>query len=103
MSIDAAACGPVIEQFDKVALPAIIDYKFTEVRCEKLPRLLPSLFSEVPEPEQLRRYDVLHQKWKQSLFDLFMELGGVPHRLRPHALHTYGTCARRSRARHSRS
>ena len=45
------ACGP---QFDKVALPAIIDYKVTEARCEKLPKLLPQLFSEVPEVN--RRY-----------------------------------------------
>ena len=45
-------CGP--SQFDKVALPAIIDYKVTEARCEKLPKLLPQLFSEVPEVD--RRY-----------------------------------------------
>ena len=61
-----------------MALPAIIDYKVTEARCEKLPKLLPQLFSEVPEAEQLRRYAVLHQKHKQSLFDIFMELGGAP-------------------------
>jgi aarF domain-containing kinase len=65
-----------IVQFDKVALPAIIDYKVTEARCEKLPKLLPQLFSEVPEDEQLRRYALLHEKHKQSLFDIFMELGG---------------------------
>ena len=44
------ACGP--SQFDKVALPAIIDYKATEARCEKLPKLLPQLFSEVPEVDR---------------------------------------------------
>ena len=43
-------CGP--SQFDKVALPAIIDYKVTEARCEKLPKLLPQLFSEVPEVDR---------------------------------------------------
>lgn len=78
-------CGPqFFVQFDRVALPAIIDYKLTEARCEKLPRLLPPLFSEVPEAEQLRRYAVLHQKWKQSLFDIFMELGGARDGSRPH-------------------
>ena len=82
-----------------MALPAIIDYKVTEARCEKLPKLLPQLFSEVPEvnrryanpnpnpnpnpnqvpeAEQLRRYAVLHQKYKQPLFDIFMQLGGTP-------------------------
>ena len=66
-----------------MALPAILDYKLTEARCEKLPKLLPQLFSEVPEAEQLRRYAVLHQKHKQSLFDIFMELGGAPHGLPP--------------------
>ena len=60
-----------------MALPAIIDYKVTEARCEKLPKLLPQLFSEVPEAEQLRRYALLHEKHKQSLFDIFMELGGA--------------------------
>ena len=98
------ACGP--PQFDKVALPAIIDYKVTEARCEKLPKLLPQLFSEVPEvnrryanpnpnpnpnpnqvpeAEQLRRYAVLHQKYKQPLFDIFMQLGGAPYASCPRA------------------
>ena len=97
-------CGP--SQFDKVALPAIIDYKATEARCEKLPKLLPQLFSEVPEvdrryanpnrnpnpnpnqvpeAEQLRRYAVLHQKYKQPLFDIFMQLGGAPYASCPRA------------------
>ena len=97
-------CGP--SQFDKVALPAIIDYKVTEARCEKLPKLLPQLFSEVPEvdrryanpnrnpnpnpnqvpeAEQLRRYAVLHQKYKQPLFDIFMQLGGAPYASCPRA------------------
>ena len=74
-----------------MALPAIIDYKVTEARCEKLPKLLPQLFSEVPEAEQLRRYAVLHQKHKQSLFDIFMELGGAPDGSCPR---TFPPCAR---------
>ena len=37
-----------------MALPAIIDYKVTEARCEKLPKLLPLLFSEATEAEQLQ-------------------------------------------------
>ena len=37
----------------------------------------------MPEAEQLRRYAVLHQKHKQPLFDIFMELGGAPHGLPP--------------------
>jgi|TARA_B110000196_G_scaffold293523_1_gene281900 hypothetical protein len=72
-----------------VALPAIIDYKVTEACCEKLPKLLPLLFPEVPEAEQLRQYAVLHQKHKQPLFDIFMELGGAPD----------GSCPRASRLR----
>ena len=98
--------APASSQFDKVALPAIIDYKVTEARCEKLPKLLPQLFSEVPEverryanpnpnpnpnpnqvpeAEQLRRYAVLHQKYKQPLFDIFMQLGGAPYASCPRA------------------
>ena len=62
--------------YDRVALPAILEYKWAEARLEKLPRMLPMIFSEVPVDEQLRQYEVLHKKWAKPLFDVFMELGG---------------------------
>jgi len=62
--------------YDKVALPAICDYKICEFRNEKLPKLLPMLFAEVPEAELTKRYAALHHKWKQPLYDVFMQLGG---------------------------
>ena len=32
-----------IIKYDKIALPAILEYKWTEARCEKLPKVLPRL------------------------------------------------------------
>ena len=55
LQIHDALCACIPSQFDKVALPAIIDYKVTEARCEKLPKLLPQLFSEVPEGDRALR------------------------------------------------
>ena len=62
--------------YDQVALPAILEYKWCEARSEKLPKMLPLLFAEVSEEELTSRYEALHHKWKQPLYDVFMELGG---------------------------
>jgi hypothetical protein len=65
-----------IVKFDKVALPAIMEYKWVEAKCEKLPRILPQLFPPVSEEEELAQFMVLHEKWARPIFDVFMELGG---------------------------
>ena len=62
--------------YNKVALPAILQYKMVEFQCEKLPKLAPSLFPPVSDAEELKKFAVLHEKWKKPLFDKFMELGG---------------------------
>ena len=38
-----------IVAFDKVCVPMIVDYKWEEAKCEKLPKLLPALFPAVSE------------------------------------------------------
>eukprot|EP00967_Tisochrysis_lutea_P101795 scaffold152935_cov34-Tisochrysis_lutea.AAC.3 len=65
-----------ILKFDKVAVPAIIEYKWVEAKCEKLPRILPMIFPPVSDEEELAQFLVLHKKWAQPIFDVFMELGG---------------------------
>jgi len=62
--------------YSKVTVPAILEYKLEEAKCQKLPKALPWLFSEVPEEEQDRRFQRLHEKWAQPIYDNFMELGG---------------------------
>ena len=62
--------------YDKVAIPMIIDYKWEEAKCEKLPKLLPSFFPTVSQEEQDRRFELLHNKHAKPIFDVFMELGG---------------------------
>ena len=62
--------------YNKVAVPAILQYKLVEARYEKAPKALPALFSEASDDELTRHYEVLHQRWAQPLFDKFMELGG---------------------------
>ena len=62
--------------YDKVALPAILEYKWEEAKCEKLPKLLPALFPPVSDEEERQRFEVLHRKYARPLFDKFMELGG---------------------------
>ncbi|GMH86255.1 hypothetical protein TrVE_jg9112 [Triparma verrucosa] len=63
-------------KFERVGVPATIDYKWEEAKCEKLPKVLPSIFPPVSEEEETRRFEVLHQKWAKPLFDVYMELGG---------------------------
>ena len=65
-----------IIEYDKVAVPMIIDYKLLEAKLEKLPSYLPSLFPVLPEEEQKRQFQVLHEKHAKPLFDVFMKLGG---------------------------
>jgi len=62
--------------YNKVVSPAIMEYKWEEAKCEKLPKVLPWLFPPVPKEEQDKRFEKLHEKWTQPLFDCFMELGG---------------------------
>ena len=66
-----------IISYDKVALPAIMEYKWTEAKCEKLPKVVPWLF-----PARLRRGGARavrgapQQVRAPLLFEKFMELGG---------------------------
>lgn len=60
----------------KVAVPLIVEYKWLEAKLEKLPGKFPSLFPDLPEEEQKRQFQVLHDKWAPPTFDCFMELGG---------------------------
>ena len=55
-----------------VAIPAIVQYKWVEARCGKLSRLAPLLFPPVSEEEETARFAVLHERWAQPLFDIFM-------------------------------
>ena len=65
-----------MKRYGKVALPMILQYKWTEAKLEKLPSRFPSFFPELPKEEQTRQYQVLHDKWSPALFECFMELGG---------------------------
>ena len=62
--------------YDTVALPAILEYKWEEAKCEKLPKVLPAFFPPVTDDEERRRFEVLHERWKLPLYNKFMELGG---------------------------
>lgn len=73
MGADAVAR---IVSYDIVAVPAIVEYKWLEAKCEKLPKVLPSLFPPVSDEEERAQFQVLHRKWAKPLFDKFMELGG---------------------------
>lgn len=59
-------------KYDRVAIPAIVQYKWVEARCGKLSRLAPLLFPPVSEEEETARFAVLHERWAQPLFDIFM-------------------------------
>jgi hypothetical protein len=65
-----------IIKYDKVAVPMIVQYKWLEAKCEKLPTILPWLFPPVSLKEEQKQFEVLHRKFAQPLFDVFMELGG---------------------------
>ena len=62
--------------YDKVAVPAILEYKYLEAKLEVWPKLLPSLFPVLPEAEQKAQFQLLHDKYAQPMFDVFMQLGG---------------------------
>lgn len=65
-----------IIKYDKVAVPAIIEYKWLEAKCEKLPKIMPWFFPPVSIEEEQRQFEVLHRKWARPMFDCFMDLGG---------------------------
>lgn len=65
-----------IIKYDRVAVPAILEYKWVEAKCEKLPKVLPWLFPPVSDEDELAQFEVLHRKWARPLFNIFMELGG---------------------------
>ena len=67
-----------IATYQKVAVPMIVDYKWLEWKLEKAPKVewLRSYFPQLPEEEQKRQFQELHEKHAKPLFDLFMELGG---------------------------
>jgi hypothetical protein len=62
--------------YDKVAVPAIIEYKYLEAKLEVWPKYLPSIFPVLPEAEQKRQFQLLHDKYAKPMFDVFMKLGG---------------------------
>eukprot|EP00518_Triparma_eleuthera_P021221 CAMPEP_0197546278 /NCGR_PEP_ID=MMETSP1320-20131121/940_1 /TAXON_ID=91990 /ORGANISM="Bolidomonas sp., Strain RCC2347" /LENGTH=542 /DNA_ID=CAMNT_0043105829 /DNA_START=116 /DNA_END=1744 /DNA_ORIENTATION=- len=62
--------------FDKMAVPAVAEYKYWEARCEKLPKKIPWLFPPVPVEEEDRHYEELHRKYAPQLLDVYMKLGG---------------------------
>ncbi|EOD33001.1 hypothetical protein EMIHUDRAFT_471617 [Emiliania huxleyi CCMP1516] len=49
-------------KYDRVAIPAIVQYKWVEARCGKLSRLAPLLFPPVSEEEETARFAVLHER-----------------------------------------
>jgi len=53
-------------EFEVVAAPMAIAYKWEEAKCEKLPLTVPWFFSPVPQAEQDKRYDALHKKYVAS-------------------------------------
>lgn len=63
-------------RFSKVAVPLIVEYKWLEAKLEKLPEKFPDIFPALPDEEQTRQFQVLHDKWAPPAFDCFMELGG---------------------------
>ena len=65
-----------IIKYDKMAVPAIIEYKWLEAKCETLPESMPFLFPKVTEAEETAQFQVLHDKYAQPMYDLFMDLGG---------------------------
>ena len=62
--------------YDKIAIPAIIEYKWLEAKLEKFPAMLPAIFPVLPEKEQKRQFQELHDKYAEPMFNVFMELGG---------------------------
>lgn len=63
-------------QYNRVAFPVISEYKWTEAKCEILPKFLPSIFPPVTDEEERAIFEVLHRKHAKSMFDIFMKLGG---------------------------
>jgi hypothetical protein len=62
--------------FYSVAIPLVLEYKTLEIKCEKLPEILPQFFDKVTQEEESKLFEPLHLKWKQPLVDKLMELGG---------------------------
>jgi len=52
-----------IVEFDLIAAPAIIHYKWEEAKCDKFPKVLPWIFPPVSQVEEDRRFEVLHNKY----------------------------------------
>ena len=67
-----------IYAYDKVAVPMIVDYKWLEWQLEVAPKseIFGHFFPVLPEAEQKRQFQLLHEKHARPLFDSFMELGG---------------------------
>ena len=62
------SCGPDaidrILSFYRVAFPMVIEYKWLEFKCEKLPELLPSLYPPMSSERENELFEPLHEKWK---------------------------------------
>eukprot|EP00944_MAST-04C_sp_MAST-4C-sp1_P008857 g8857.t1 len=67
-----------IIKYDKVAVPAAIEYKWLEAKCEKFPHypILSYFFPKVSVEEEEKLFGHLHKKYVQPLYDVHMELGG---------------------------
>ena len=67
--------------FYQVAVPAFLEYKSLEFRCEGLPRLvegtpLASQFPVISAEGEVARFVPLHEKWSPRFKDKFFELRG---------------------------
>ena len=56
--------------FEKKIIPIAIHYKWLEAKCEKLPKRFPFLFPPVSEEEEAARFAVLHEKYKEPVYNL---------------------------------
>jgi hypothetical protein len=57
-----------------VIVPFVVQYKWMEAKCEKLPKLVPWLFPPMSEEQETKEFNKLHEKWAPPIFDLFMEV-----------------------------
>eukprot|EP00039_Didymoeca_costata_P020571 m.341702 g.341702 ORF g.341702 m.341702 type:complete len:594 (-) comp20389_c0_seq1:70-1851(-) len=66
-------------KFYRVAIPAFLEYKFTEFKFEKLPNFVSTVTPE--RSEELKKqadveYNRLHEKWAPQMKDVFLDLRG---------------------------
>ena len=59
-----------------MAVPAVVEYKYWEARCERLPKSMPWFFKPIDPVEETRHYEQLHHKYAPKLLEVYMKLGG---------------------------